>query len=346
MLAAIAQAKHEILLEMYWFQDDRVGLAFRDALVARASAGLVVRVIYDGIGSLGVSGALWDPLERAGAEIVEYGPVTPWHRRFRWDRVEFRDHRKLLVVDGEIGFTGGINIGEAWSPVESGGRAWRDDAIQVEGPSVVEMRAIFYQTWRACGRELPRDVAPLPRRADSGIAMLVNRGGRRRSIRDAYRTAIRHARSRIDIANPYFLPGPLFLASLRKAARRGVEVRILIPGRNDVWLVSMAMGHVIGNLLDHGVRVFAFQDRVLHMKTAVFDVTMAMVGSYNLDPRSNRYNREFNVAVYDRAFAEQVRTSFDEDLAHSVELTTDRWKQRSVLHRICAWFAYPLRQFL
>jgi cardiolipin synthase len=346
MLRAIAAAEREVLLEMYWFQGDRTGIAFRDALAERARAGVAVRVTYDAVGSLGVPATMWDPLRRAGGEIFEFGPVHPLRQRVRWDRIEFRDHRKILVVDGKVGFTGGMNIGDPWSALALGGQNWRDDAIEIRGPAVEEMRSIFFSTWRHSGRTLPIDVVPLARRPKSRVVVLADRHGRRRGIRHAYLSAIRRASERIDIANPYFLPGPIFLSALRSARRRGAEVRILVPGKSDVWLVSMAMGSVISNLLVHGVRVFAYQDRVFHAKTAVFDETMATIGTYNLDARSRRYNRECNVAVYDKAFAAHVRASFEQDLRSAKELSLATWKERSLSHRFFAWFAYPLRQFL
>jgi cardiolipin synthase len=331
---------------MYWILGDKTGLMFRDALTDRARAGVAVRVMYDAVGSLGAPQSMWDPLRAAGGQVYEYGPVHPWRTRVRWDRIEFRDHRKILVIDQRVGFTGGMNIGDAWSPVEAGGQNWRDDAIEIEGPAASDMRAIFFDTWRHSGLSVPSDIAPLGRRPASRVVVLANHYGRARGIRHAYLSQIRRAKRQIDIANPYFLPGPIFLRALRRAARRGVEVRILVPGRSDVWLVSMAMGSVIGRLLRDKVRVFAYRDRVLHAKTAVFDDAMATVGTYNLDSRSRRYNRECNVAVFDRRFAAHVRASFEEDLTQASELSLSTWKDRSVMHRMFAWFAYPLRQFL
>ena len=141
-------------------------------------------------------------------------------------------------------------------------------------------------------------------------------------------------------------PGPLFLAALHSARNRGVEVRILIPGQNDVWVVSMAMSSVIGRLLEADARVFAYEGRVLHAKTAIFDEALATTGTYTLDARSRRYNRECNVAVYDSDFARATRRSFERDLQSSTELSLSAWKRRPLPHRLLAWFAYPLRQFL
>jgi cardiolipin synthase len=346
MLGAIGKAQREVLLEMYWIQGDRAGAMFRDALAERARKGVDVRVTYDAVGSIGVPSSMWEPLLVAGGQVYEYGPLSPWRERFL-SRLNFRDHRKILVVDGRTAFTGGLNIGDPWLPAEVGGGDWRDDVIEMQGPVAADLRALFYETWRRTGRPVPVDVGKLTRAARSNrVVLLTNRRRHRRGIRQAYLTAIRHAKERIDITNPYFLPGPLFLAALRHAEERGVEVRILIPGQNDVWVVSMAMSSVIGRLLESNARVFCYQGRVLHAKTAVFDETFTMVGTYNLDARSRRYNRECNIGVRDRDFARAARASFERDLGESVELSLAAWKQRPLSHRFFAWFAYPLRQFL
>ncbi len=346
MLAAIAGAKREVLLEMYWIQGDKTGLMFRDALTAKAKEGATVCVTYDAVGSISAPSSMWQPLIEAGGQVIEFGPVSPLRKRFRFNRITFRDHRKILVVDGETGFTGGMNIGDPWLPRDEGGDNWRDEGIEVTGPVVRDLRALFFETWRRTGHTIPLDAGRFTRSASGRVVVLTNGHGRRRGIRHAYLRAIRHATERIDIANPYFLPGPFFLAALKNAQSRGVEVRILVPGLNDVWVVSMAMSSVIGRLLESNARVFAYQGRVLHAKTAVFDETLATVGTYNLDARSRRYNRECNIAVYDAAVARAARVRFEQDLAESIELSVSSWKERSLAHRFFSWFAYPLRQFL
>jgi len=346
MLEAIAHAKREVLLEMYWFQGDKAGLLFRDALAAKAAQGVDVRVSFDAIGSIGAPWSMWEPLLAAGGQVVEFAPISPLRRRFRIKALNQRDHRKILVVDESIGFTGGMNIGDPWLPVEQGGQDWRDDAVEVHGPMASDLRSLFFETWRREGRTPPPDARKLPRKVSGRIVVLANHHGPKRGIRNSYLKGIRHAKTRVDITNPYFLPGPILLAALRAARRRGVDVRILIPGINDVWVVSMAMSSIIGRLLESEVRVFAYQGRVLHAKTGVFDETMATVGTYNLDPRSRRFNRECNLAVYDGAFARAVRTSFERDLESATELSLASWKGQPLVHRFLAWLAYPARQFL
>jgi cardiolipin synthase len=348
MLRAIGGAKEEILLEIYWFSGDRTGLVFRDALLKRAQSGVKVRVVFDSIGSLGASREMWDPLIAAGAEVHEFAPVWPLFRRFRISRIAFRDHRKILVVDGKVGFAGGINIGDEWSPADQGGGDWRDDAIEIRGPVVQQLRALFFETWRRFGRRVPADAGRMSREPADGVVILANRvaHGRRRRIKHAYFRAIHHAERQIDISNAYFLPGRGLLAALRNAGRRGVDVRILIPDRGDVLVASLAMQWLVGWLLGHGCHVFVLGERVLHSKMAVFDDTMAMIGSANLDTRSWKYNLECNVAVFDARFAAEVRSSFERDLANATELSLAGWKQRSPFQRLVGWLSYMLRRFL
>jgi cardiolipin synthase len=347
-LRAIGAAKKEILVEIYWFAEDRTGLAFRDALVERARAGVAVRVVFDSIGSLGVSWAMWEPLLAAGAEVHEFAPVWPFLHRFRMSRIAFRDHRKIIVVDGETGFAGGINLGDEWSPADRGGQDWRDDAIEVCGPAVRELRALFYETWRRCRRKVPSDAGPISREPTEGVVILANRiaHGKKRRINHAYLSGIHHAERRIDIANAYFLPGRGLLAALRNARRHGAQVRILIPERGDVLVASLAMQWLVGRLLKNGCRVFVFADRVLHSKTAVFDDTVAMIGSANLDVRSLKYNLECNVAVFDAAFAAEVRSSFERDLRDATEVSLAGWTHLSPLRRLLGRLSYALRRFL
>jgi cardiolipin synthase len=346
MLDAIARAKREVLLEMYWFQGDKAGLLFRDALAAKAAEGVEVRVSFDAIGSIGAPWSMWEPVLAAGGQVVEFAPISPLRRRFNVKALNHRDHRKILVVDGHTGFTGGMNIGDEWLPVEAGGQDWRDDAIEVRGPVAAEMRSLFFETWRREGRTPPADARRLPRRVSGRVVLLADHHGPKRRIRNTYLKGIRNAKQIIAITNPYFLPGPILVAALHAARRRGVDVRVLIPGINDVWVVSMAMSSIIGRLLENQIRVFAYQGRVLHAKTAVFDETMVTLGTYNLDPRSRRYNRECNIAVYDTAIARQARASFENDLKSATELSLATWKEQPLLHRFLAWLAYPARQFL
>lgn len=348
MLEAIDRARREILLEMYWVGQDAAGIRFRDRLVTRARQGIAVFVIYDGMGSLGLFRAFWTSLVRVGGRVVEYGPVAPWRRHFRIARLPFRDHRKILVVDGQVAYCGGLNLAAQWLPREEGGEDWRDDVIEMRGPISAELRALACESWHRLGHEKPRTEALPPAELPPRIWVLANRIAVRpdRLIRRTYLLAIRRARSSIDITSPYFLPGPLFLRALSDARKRGVRVRLLVPAASDIWMVKLAMLGVIDKLVRDGVEVFAYERSALHSKTAVLDGRFVVIGSHNLDTFSWRFNLEVNVAVDDRGLAAEVLESFARDLAHASRLDLAWIRARPLRTRVLAWVAARVRTFL
>jgi cardiolipin synthase len=348
MLEAIGACEREVLLEMYWWGTDATGTRFRDALVDRARAGAAVRVIFDSVGSWSIDEAFLAPILAAGGEALEYHPVSPASRRFRLDRVLRRDHRKLLVVDGRDGFCGGINIGDPWAPAEWGGEDWRDDMLHVRGPAARELRSLFYETWRRCGRTAPGDVAPIARVPTSDVWVLANRGplGTRRLIRRFYLSKIRSARRMIDIANAYFVPDRSVRRALRDAVQRGVRVRLLLPERSDLPIVQLASEHLTASLWRAGVRIWLYPDRVMHGKVAILDGSFTTVGSYNLDHVSWRFNLECNLAVLDEVFAGRVRAGFEADLGGSNEVQEATFAGRPLWRRALGWLAYLVRAVL
>ncbi len=345
MLAAIRAATHEVLLEMYWVGADVVGERFRHALAERARAGVDVRVIHDAVGSLGITAAWWQPLVDAGGKVAEYHSVSPLDPRFRIERVELRDHRKLLVTDRRVSFTGGINLALPWLPLAEGGEAWRDDMIQVDGEATEELRTLFYRTWRKLtGDPAPPDVRRLARRRTRKVWALVSQWRSRRSIHREYVKRIGGARERVDIANSYFVPDRRVRAALFRAVRRGAHVRVLVPGRSDVPIVQFAVEALFDTLVRHGVEIWALPKTMLHAKTAIIDDEFTTIGTYNLDERSWRKNLEVNVAVEDRAFARYVRSWYEGDLQTAQPIDLNAWRQRSLARRGFEWAAYALRR--
>lgn len=360
MLEVIAGARREILLEMYWIGDDAVGRRFRDALVERARAGVRVCVVYDAIGSLGITPAWWRPLFAERGRAVEFHSISPLDPRFGFDRVETRDHRKLLVVDGgtgtqgtrathettpTIGFTGGINLALPWMPPENVAPAWRDDMVQVVGDAAEELRSLFFLTWkRLTGEAPPGDAHPLRRRRDRPVWVLASRWRISRSIHREYLVRINRAHQRVDIANSYFVPDRSVRAALFRAVRRGVEVRVLVPSKSDVPVVQYAAEALFATLLDHGVRLWTLPGPMLHAKTAIIDDVFTTIGSYNLDQRSWRKNLEANLAVEDGAFARHVRRWFERDLGDATPVDARAWRARSVARRPLEWAAFALRK--
>jgi len=381
MLAAIAGARTEVLLEMYWFQSDVIGQRFADALAERARAGLRVCVIYDAIGSLGVDEAMFDALRAAGAEVREYNPVAPWKNRWRIGTLNNRDHRKILVTDAEVAFTGGINIGLQWAPESEGGAAWRDDAVRIEGPAAVQLRVVFFETWRRLGGA-PAPTLRAPRTTTEGViaASDAQRGaasdaqqgaasdaqqgsesargrqpvralpsGHRRTralIRSAYLHHIRRAQRYVYIANSYFIPDREVRAALIGAAARGVDVRVLLAGQSDVPAVYYASRYLYARLLGNGVAIYEWTKSVFHAKTAVVDGAWSTVGSYNIDHRSWRLNLEINVAIDGPEVAEAIRTRFLADLEVSSKVELAQFRFRSIAERFLEWFYYLFRKGL
>jgi cardiolipin synthase len=344
MLTAIAGAREEVLVEFYWITPDAVGKAFRDALTERAEAGVRVRVVYDSLGSAGMTPEWWTPLRDVGGEVWEYHPILPFSDAFKLDHVVQRDHRKLLVVDGRIGFTGGINLGDPWLAIDEGGQGWRDDMIAVRGEVVHEMRALFYRTWRRTTHQpVPDDVRPLSHQRLRPVFVLASQRRRRRNIHREYLVRFGAARSSIDIANAYFVPDRSMRKALFRAIARGVRVRVLFPMVSDVPGVQYAVEALFDTLLRHGVELYAMPPPMMHNKTAIVDERFVTIGSYNLDERSWRKNLEANVGVIDEAFARHVTESFDRDVARSTRIDLETWRSRSLARRGVEWVALALR---
>jgi cardiolipin synthase len=306
-----------------------------------------VRVQYDGAGSLGLWRSWWRPLSDAGGEVVEYEPLAPWRRRFRIMHVFFRDHRKVLVVDRVVGFTGGINRARQWLPESEGGLGWRDDVVEIRAPSALALREVVERRWGQTDRSSPPGAGE-DAVATSRVRVLANRVGTKpdRRIRRDYLRAIRAAQTTIDIANAYFLPGPLFLVELRQACRRGVRVRLVFPLSGDIWLASVATRHLAGRLAGSGVEVYAYGPRMMHSKVAILDARLVTIGSHNLDTVSWRYNLECNVVVDDAAFAAVVGASFERDVAESVRIDGAAWRARPRSERALGWIAARFRMLL
>jgi cardiolipin synthase A/B len=349
MLDAIARARSTICFETYILRDDLVGHAFAVALSERARAGVEVNLLYDAWGS-SVSDEFVNCMREAGVRVLEFRPVLSALENFKLIRqVVRRNHRKSLIVDSTVAFTGGINICDDYAPAEEGGPGWRDTHLELVGPAVHELEYFFLRTWRRA-KGAPIDEARYGhhgRRPDPRVRVVTSdmRKGRA-SIRDAYRSAIRRAHKSIFITNAYFLPTIGLLRALADAARRGVDVRIMVAGTTDVTAVLLASRSIYGHLLDAGAKLFEWNGRVLHSKTAVIDGHWSTVGSSNLDQQSLHSNLEANAIIEDAQFAEAVEAMFFEDLAHCEEITAEGWKKRRPWERAASWAAYLFKEWL
>ena len=347
MLEAIAAAKQHVNIATYTFGSDATGNTFADALVDRARAGVEVNLIYDAIGSHDSAQAIFDRMERGGVNVVEYGPIRPWRPRWGWWR---RDHRKILVVDGAVGFTGGLNIAGLYDAPEKGGGGWRDTHMRIEGPAVTDLQRFFIAVWRrAGGRRLDkkRYCPPLAERGSSpaqvvGNTLLWNRW----AIRKAALAAFRGARKSIWIANAYFVPDGTILGEILRARGRGVDVRLMLPGQNENPVVGWASRSHYQMLLEEGVRVFDWMGPMLHAKTMVVDGVWSAVGSFNLDRWSLVNNLEVTMNVFDPAFARELEAMFEQDLMLCREITLDDWQRRPTKWRALEWLTSWLKPWL
>ena len=353
MLDAIAHAEREILLEMYWVGPDAVGTRFRAALADKARQGVVVRVIYDAVGSLSINHSFWDEVTKAGGDVREYHPLSPLRPTFKLSRIEQRDHRKILVVDGHIGFTGGINLALPWLAIQDGGESWRDDMVESRGHVAQELRTLFYKTWRRLWFynlpndrtpfEQPKDLAKLSKKPAGRVYVLASLRKTRRNLMREYLGWINRATRTIEIANSYFIPNRHVKSALLRAVLRGVRVRVLVPFKSDVAIVQFALEAMYESLLRGGVELYSFPGPMMHAKTTIIDDRIASIGSYNLDERS-RANLEVNVAVEDEAFATYVRSWFDRDVEGCKKLDLYEWRARPLARRGVEYIAFALRK--
>jgi len=357
MLDAIERARHEVLMEMYWFGSDRTGWRFANALMDKAREGVPVALIYDAVGSIDARADIFEAMAAAGVKVIDYNPIAPWRRRFRIGVVNQRNHRKMLIVDRRIGFTGGINIADQWADESEGGEGWRDDVVRLEGLAVASMRTIFLHTWNALAEEDEHDdVEPFegslpPQRfvgeTDARVRILANHFlGERRAIRATYLDRIRHARKSVYITNSYFVPDRVIRRALNRAATRGVDVRVLLPGVSDVPAVSHASRRMYGWLMRHGIQVYEWLGNVLHAKTAVIDREWTTVGTYNLDYRSLRFNLEVTVAIEDDKVGAAMAERFFEDLQSARLVDPTLYRSRPWNDRVTEHFFYLFRKLL
>lgn len=361
IFAALAQARDHINLETYIFADDDIGRKFADLLLDKQAEGVQVNVIYDSVGCLDTPRAFFTRLEAAGIRVLEFNPVNPLTKTGNAWLLNNRDHRKLLVIDGQVAFLGGINISDVYagSPLfgshkskgnfgshKSKGNtttAWRDTHLQVKGPVVAEFQKLFLDTWaKQKGTPLP-DKNYFPSLEKLGDEMV-------RAIGSAYDdphsliyltllSVIEHAEQNIYITNAYFIPDPQLLKTLTDAARRGVDVRLVLPSFTDSWATLHAGKSHYSELLRAGVRIYERRDAVMHSKTATIDGVWSTIGSTNLDWRSFLHNNELNAVILGSNFAMEMETMFAKDLEQSNAIDLRRWKRRSLILRIKEWAA-------
>ena len=351
MFAAIAKARDSINLETYIFDDGEAGTQFSDLLLQRQAAGVQVNVIHDSVGTLLTPKSFFDRLRSGGIQVLEFNPVNPLATHKKLWRINNRDHRRQLVIDGRIAFTGGVNISDTYSSAPAGWRArkkrnlpakpaegWRDTHLQIEGPVVAEFQKLFMETWaRQKGEPLAaKNYFPELKAAGDEIVRAI--GGTpvdtRNEIYLTLMSAISHAESSVHLTIAYFAPDAQLRQALTGAAQRGVDVKLVLPSYSDSSpIFHLGRSHYT-ELLRGGVKIYERQGSIMHAKTACIDGVWSTIGSTNLDWRSFLHNDELNAAILGHGFAAQMETLFAHDLTESEAIMLDRWRHRSVLLRL------------
>jgi cardiolipin synthase len=357
MFKAIENAKDHINLETYIFEDDEVGRRFADLLLKKQSEGIQVNLIYDSLGCLNTPTAFFHRLRDGGILALEYNPINPAKAREKW-LLTHRDHRKILVVDGSIAFTGGVNISRVYSSSSVSGdhrersidEAWRDTHVQIEGSAVAEFQKLFLETWaRQKGPELPqRDYFPTLKREGSDLIEVVGStpGQENRITYIMYVAAFTYAQNFVHLTNSYFVPDKQTVEALTNAARRGVDVKIILPGTSDEGTVFYAGRSHYAHLLKSGVKLYERRAGMLHAKTAVIDGVWSTVGSTNMDLWSFLRNDEVNAVILGRDFATELEAMFEKDIEDSHQIHLEQWKKRPFSERAKEWLARLLQYWL
>jgi cardiolipin synthase len=347
MLEAIRSAKKTVNFAAYIVKSDSVGHQFRDAFCERARAGIEVRLLLDGIGSG------WDldnsdvrMMTDAGCKFAYYHPVQSW----RMDRTNRRSHRRILVVDGKIGFTGGVAFSDKWSGNAQDENHWRDTHVRMEGPVVAQLQCAFQGHWVKTFKEALTGSGQFPTLSPVGdikAQIVESRSFSSAPIPLLQAVTFASAEKRIWITNPYCTPSDDQVDLLVKAVKRNVDVRFLLPGpHNDQPMTESAGRTAYGRLLEGGVKIYEYQPTMIHSKTMVADGVFSMVGSSNLDPRSSEINEEIDLVVYDEKFGRQMEAVFEKDLQQSRAYTLEEFKKRSWWERTTEWLMIPFRSQL
>jgi cardiolipin synthase len=347
MLEAIRKATTSVTFETYIYWSGEIGEAFTEALSERARAGIPVTVTVDWIGSARMDRALLMRMEEAGVRVKRYRPLRWYNLR----RLNYRTHRKLLVLDGRTGFTGGVGIADQWQGHAQDPDHWRETHFRIEGPVVAQFQAAFNDNWIKTTGGLLNGAGYFPALERAGALdahlFIATPAGGAESMHLMYLLAVAAADRTIDLAASYFVPDELLIQAFVAARQRGVRVRVLLPGPQiDAETVRIASKATWGELLQAGVEIHVYQPTMLHTKLLIIDNEMVSVGSTNFDPRSFRLNDEANLNVYDRAFAQRMTAVFEADLKPSVRYTHEMWKQRPFREKLVEKLLWPIRSQL
>ncbi|HME43879.1 MAG TPA: phospholipase D-like domain-containing protein [Syntrophorhabdales bacterium] len=352
MFKAVENARDHINIETYTMEDieDETGRKFADLLLQKQAEGLQVNLIYDSLGSFSTPAAFFQRLRDGGIQVLEFNPQNPLKAHGKW-RLAKSDHRKILIVDGKVAITGGVNISQVYSSGSSGVGGekeaeipWRDTDVQIEGPAVAEFQKLFLDTWQQQkGPKLPdRNYFPdMKEQGNALVGVLGSTPGEANRITFImYVAAITFAENSLHMTNAYFVPDSQILKALTDAAKRGVDVKIILPGATDRSLAQYAGQYHYSDLLKSGVRLYKRRNVLLHAKTLVIDDVWSTVGSTNMEWWSFSTNDEVNAVILNREFAMEMEKMFARDLAESDQIRWEEWKKRPLLIKIREWFSH------
>jgi cardiolipin synthase A/B len=358
MFKAIENAGDHINLETYIMEDieDETGRKLADLMLQKQAEGVQVNLIYDSVGSYTTSAAFFQRLRDGGIQVVEFNPINPLKARGKW-RLAKSDHRKILIVDGKVAITGGINISQVYSSSFSGRgdeealqMPWRDTDVQIEGPAVAEFQKLFLDTWQnQKGAKLPEKkyFPALKEQGNALVRVLGSTPGEANRITFImYVAAITFAENSLHMTNAYFIPDRQTIEALTDAAKRGVDVKIILPGTSDSSLARFAGEYFYSGLLKSGVKLYKRRNVLLHAKTLVIDGVWSTVGSTNMDFWSFSSNDEVNAVILNREFAITMEEMFARDLAESDQVQWEEWKERPLSLKIREWFSHLFARWL
>lgn len=342
ILQAIEKAAHHIHIQYYIYRSDRIGTAIRDALIRKAESGVIVRFLFDGLGSNGLRKRFLQPMKDAGIEVVEFDPIfSPW----LLETVNYRNHRKIVIVDGVVGFTGGLNVGDEYLGRSKKFPVWRDSHLKIEGKALYKLQAIFLEDWlyATSGQNhyswdayMNRSYFPDQGVPANGAVQIVASGpsSEDTSIRNALLAIMASAKKSIWIATPYFIPDQETLTLLRLSAAAGIDVRILYPGKSDSVISDQASQSYFTPLLKAGASIYHYKDGFIHAKIVLVDDEIASIGTANKDIRSFELNYELAAVLYESETVLDIKRDFEQDFKDSVRIAWDSFQKRGILKRI------------
>jgi cardiolipin synthase len=337
VIKALKEAKHHIHLEYYIFENDAIGKEIETILIAKAKEGVEVRFIYDDFGSPDINRRMEARLKAAGVEVYPFQKVLFY---LLANRLNYRNHRKIIVIDGQTAFTGGINVSDRYINNTPGKLYWRDTHLRIDGPGVFYLQYLFFTDWNFCCGKIdgPHGKHFSGHAKDDGNvkAQVVASGpdGDQPTILFSILRAISLAEKEILITTPYFIPGDNIIDALKIAALSGIEVKLLVPGISDSKLVNAACKSYYGELMATGVEIYVYQKGFVHAKTIVADSNLTIIGTANMDIRSFELNFEVNVILYDEEMSKRQRSVFFEDLKNAKQIDAKQWNKRSAFKQL------------